>query len=185
MPSGSAGETSGETPGRRTEAERQAIVAEAFEDGNSVSEVAGRHGASTASIYLWRRQVRDATIGATRKTQGRSHPPSPVRLVPVQIATDPEAPTSSQPAPVDRIEIALANGRILRVCDGIDPLTPVRLVAALERTASCSRSRPACASILRSARTTLGISPAWPSQCQPSLPIAGDQPTTLRRSRSP
>ena len=136
---GSDDGTSSERPGRRTEAERRAIVAEAFEDGNSVSEVADRHGVSTASIYLWRRQVWDAAIGTTRKTQGRSHPPSPVRLVPVQIATGSEAPTSRQPAPVaiccNGIEIALANGRILRVCTGIDPMKLVRLVAALEGTA--------------------------------------------------
>lgn len=141
---GSGDETSGERRGLRTEGERQAIVAEAFEDGNSVSAVADRHGVSTASIYLWRRQVRDAVIGTTRKTQGRSHPPSPVTpslvtLVPVQIATEPEAPTSSKPAPVaircHGIEIALANGRILRVSEGIDPVKLVRLVAALESIA--------------------------------------------------
>ena len=125
----------GETSGRRTDGERQAIVAEAFEDGNCVSEVADRHGVSTASIYLWRRQVRDAAIGTARKARGRSHPPSPVTLVPVQIATEPEAPTSSKPAPVDRIEIALANGRILRISEGIDPAKLARLVAALEGTA--------------------------------------------------
>ena len=132
---GSDGETSGERPGRRTEAERQTIVAEAFEDGNSVSEVADRHGVSTASIYLWRRQIQDAAIGTTRKTQGRSHPPSPVTLVPVRIATAPDTSRSSQPVLADRIEIALANGRILRVCDGIDPVKLVRLFAALEGTA--------------------------------------------------
>ena len=36
----SDGETSGAAAGRRTDAERQAIVTEAFEDGTSVSEVA-------------------------------------------------------------------------------------------------------------------------------------------------
>ena len=134
---GSDGETSSERPGRRTVAERQAIVAEAFEDGNSVGEVAGRYGVSTASIYLWRRQVREA-IGTTRNARnshGQSHPPSPVRLVPVRIAAASEVPMSKTPAPADRIEIALANGRILKVCDGIDPVKLMRLVAALESSA--------------------------------------------------
>lgn len=132
----SDGETSGERPGRRTDGERQAIVAEAFEDGNSVSEVADRHGVSTASIYLWRRQARKGAIGATGKMRGRSYPPSPVTLVPVRIATAPDAATSSTPARGERIEIALANGRILKVCEGIDPMRLARLVAAVESGAS-------------------------------------------------
>jgi transposase len=128
----------GETSGRRTDAERQAIVTEAFEDGSSVSEVAERRGVSTASIYLWRRQLRDATTGDARKTPGRrprpsAHPPSSVTLVPVRVSPAAEAPLPTTRA--ERIEIALANGRILRVCDGVDPVKLARLVAALERAA--------------------------------------------------
>ena len=129
---GSDDETSSETPRRRTDTERQAIVTEAFADGSSVSEVAERHGVSAASIYLWRRQARDSASGTMQKTQGRSRPPSPVTLVPVRIAPAPEAAASSHPAGPERIEIALANGRILRVCEGIDPVKLARLVCALE-----------------------------------------------------
>ena len=132
---GSDSATSDEAPRRRTDAERQAIVREAFEDGTSVSEVAERHGVSTASIYLWRRRAREGAIGTMRKTPARSHPPSPVTLVPVRIATAPEAASSSPPARGERIEIALSNGRLLRVCDGIDPVKLVSLVAALESDA--------------------------------------------------
>jgi transposase len=131
---GRDGETSGEAPRRRTVAERQAIVTEAFEEGHSVSEVAERHGVSTASIYLWRRQAREGAIGTTRKTQGRSHPPSPVTLVPVRISPAAEAPMPTTTR-IERIEIALSNGRILRVCDSMDPVKLVRLVAALESDA--------------------------------------------------
>ena len=140
---GSDGETSSERPGRRTDAERQAIVAEAFKDGHSVSEVADRHGVSTATIYLWRRQVRETAIATTRnarKTHAQSHPPSPVRLVPVRIAAASEVPMTKTPAPADRIEIALANGRILRVCEAIDPVKLMRLVAALESIAPLERA---------------------------------------------
>ena len=137
----SDGETSGAT-GRRTDAERQAIVTESFEDGSCVSEVAERRGVSCASIYLWRRQVRDAATGAARKTPGRraplssrqpsAHPPSPVTLVPVRLARAVEAPA---PMRAEQIEIALANGRILKACVSIDPLKLARLVAALEGNA--------------------------------------------------
>jgi transposase len=133
---GSDDETSGDPPRRRTDTERQAIVAESLEGGRSVSEIAERHGVSAASIYLWRRQARDAAVGTTPKAQGRSRPPSPVTLVPVRIAPAPEAAASSYPTRAERIEITLANGRMLRVCDGIDPVKLARLVAALERDAA-------------------------------------------------
>ena len=135
-------ETSGATAGRRTDAERQAIVTEAFADGSFVREVAERRGVSCASIYLWRRQLREVATGDARKTPGRrpplpsripsAHPPSPVTLVPVRIAPAVEAPASMGP---EQIEIALANGRVLKVCESIDPLKLARLVAALESNA--------------------------------------------------
>ena len=134
---GSDGATSGEAARRRTAAERQTIVTEAFEDGRSVSEVAERHGVSTASIYLWRRRAREGAIGTTRKTrktQGRSHPPSPVTFAPVRISPAAEAPMPTTTR-IEGIEIALCNGRILRVCEGMDPVKLVRLVAALESDA--------------------------------------------------
>ena len=37
---------------RRAAAERAAIVADAFAAGSSVLDAAGRHGVSTAAIYL-------------------------------------------------------------------------------------------------------------------------------------
>lgn len=133
----SDGETSGATTGRRTDAERQAIVTEAFADGRCVSEVAERRGVSTASIYLWRRQLREAATGDARKTPGRkpsAHPPSPVTLVPVRLAPIAQKGAVEAPAPTHagQIEIALANGRRLKVCESIDPVKLARLVCALE-----------------------------------------------------
>ena len=130
---GSDGEAWGGTARRRTGSERQAIVTEAFEEGAVVSEVAERHGVSTASIYLWRRQLRDEGTDKARTSPGRAHPPSPVTLVPVRIAPAAEALAPTMRA--ERIEIALANGRIVKVCENIDPVRLARLVAALESTA--------------------------------------------------
>ena len=132
----SDGETSGEASGRRTDGERLAIVSEAFEDGNRVSDVAERRGVSTASIYLWRRQLRDGVLRDARQAPARmpppsAHPPSPVRLVPVRIAPQARAPA---PARAERIEIVLANGRLLKVCESIDPAKLAALVAALDGT---------------------------------------------------
>jgi len=132
---GSDSEALGETVRRRTDAERHAIVAEAFERGGVVSEVADRHKVSTASIYLWRRQLREGSTGKARKSPGRAHPPSPVTLVPVRMAPASEVPTSNSAIRPERIEVALANGRVLRVCESIDPLKLAGLVAALESIA--------------------------------------------------
>ena len=137
----SDGETSGTTAGRRTDAERLEIVTEAFADGTCVRAVAERRGVSTASIYLWRRQLREAATGDARKTAGRRpsahppspRPPSPITLVPVRLALEAQTPALMR---AEQIEIALANGRILKVCEGIDPLKLARLVAALESNAS-------------------------------------------------
>ncbi|MDH4073682.1 MAG: transposase [Gammaproteobacteria bacterium] len=132
---GSDDEASDDSPRRRTNSERQAIVTEAFEDGAVVSEVAERNKVSTASIYLWRRQLRNGATDKARKSPGRAHPPSPVTLVPVRIAPAAEAPASIRPTRADRIEIALANGRILKACESIDPMQLARLIAALESDA--------------------------------------------------
>lgn len=136
----SDGETSGESSGRRTDGERLAIVTEAFEDGNRVSEIAERRGVSTASIYLWRRQLRDAPTGGARKVSGRRSPsppraPSPVTFAPVRIASQAQAQAPA-PTRVEQIEIAFANGRVLKVCEAIDPVRLAALVAALECGAS-------------------------------------------------
>ena len=133
----SDGETSGAMAGRRTDAERLAIVTEAFADGSCVSEVAERRGVSCASIYLWRRQLREAATSEARKTPGRrpsAHPPSPVTLVPVRIAPIARTGAVEAPAPMapERIEIALSNGRILKVCESIDAARLAALVAALD-----------------------------------------------------
>ena len=47
--------------GRRrawTDAQKAVIVAESFEDGASVSQVARRHGLSAQQLFTWRRQAR-------------------------------------------------------------------------------------------------------------------------------
>ena len=89
-----------------------------------------------------KRGLGTAATGDARKTPGRrpplssrqpsGHPPSPVTLVPVRLAPAVEAPA---PTGAEQIEIALANGRILKVCVSIDPLKLARLVAALESNA--------------------------------------------------
>ena len=88
-------------------------------------------------IYLWRRQAREGRIPGV----GMAEHAMPA-FVPVQVAAitdqstcapstrEARAPRDSRPT--GRIEIALANGRTVKVDEGIDPAALARLVAALD-----------------------------------------------------
>jgi transposase len=115
-----------ETRRRWSEAEKQAVVAEAERPGVNISAVARRHGIKPSLLFRWRRLARD----------GEDHR-SPSAFIPVTLAlpvpealeavagadTPPPAspPTAASPEPdAQRIEIALGNGRVVRVGAGID-----------------------------------------------------------------
>jgi transposase len=56
---------------RRWDAETKArLVAESFEPGCSVSEVARRHDISASLLFLWRRQAREATKNTESTVRG-------------------------------------------------------------------------------------------------------------------
>jgi transposase len=56
---------------RRWDAETKSrLVAESFEPGRSVSEVARRHDISPSLLFLWRRQAAKATKNAESKVRG-------------------------------------------------------------------------------------------------------------------
>jgi transposase len=110
-----------------SEAEKQAVVAEAERPGVNISAVARRHGIKPSLLFRWRRLARDA-----------QDQPSTPAFVPVTLALPaietpaPEAATEADVPPVSpspaasreptehRIEIALGNGRVVRVGAGFD-----------------------------------------------------------------
>lgn len=122
---------------RWTIEEKVAILDEASQPGASITAVADRHGISRNLIYLWRRQAREGSMpGVTVSNRA----PSPFVAVRVADGTE-EAPARNVPqrlpAPVGRrrpglIEIALSNGRVVKVEENIDPATLSRIVAALD-----------------------------------------------------
>jgi hypothetical protein len=86
--------------------------------GLSVRAFCARHGLATASFYNWRRLL---------QRRAAAQPPA---FVPVQVVAD---------APSDRtgaLEVALLNGRTVRVAPGFDAPTLRRLLAVLEGEAS-------------------------------------------------
>ena len=122
---------------RWTAEEKVEILDEAFRGGSSVAATSDRRGVSRALIYLWRRQAREGRIAGVGLAE-----PEKSAFVPVHVAaiTDQRcaAPptrtawTAREQRRVGRIEIALPNGRIIKVEECIDPAALALLVAALD-----------------------------------------------------
>jgi transposase len=124
---------------RWSEAEKQAIVAEAERPGVNISAVARRHGIKPSLLFRWRRLARDG--------EDRHSPPAfmPVTLaLPAAETPAPEAIPEAESSPVPppaaaseapdahRIEIALGNGRVVRVGAGVDVNSLRRILDAVD-----------------------------------------------------
>ena len=122
---------------RWTPEEKVRILDEAFRAGGSVAATLDAHGVSRALIYLWQRQAREGRIPGV----GLAEPEKPA-FVPVQVAAITDQNSASLPTtkaracrerrPAGRIEVALTNGRVIKVDECIDPAALTRLVAALD-----------------------------------------------------
>jgi transposase len=109
-----------------SEAEKQAIVAEAERPGVNISAVARRHGIKPSLLFRWRRLARDA-----RDQPNTAFIPVTLALPAAEMPT-PEAAAEADTSPVSpppaanrepgahRIEIALGNGRVVRVGADVD-----------------------------------------------------------------
>src|SRR5436190_7560007 len=121
---------------RWTIEEKVAILDEASQPGASITAVADRHGISRNLIYLWRRQAREGSMPGVTVSNA-----APSSFVAVQVAdradeAPPQNVPQRLPAAVGRrrsglIEIALSNGRVVKVEESIDPETLSRIIAAL------------------------------------------------------
>lgn len=131
---------------RWTPEEKVAILDEAFSGRSSVAEVSERRGVSRALIYYWRRQASEGGIAGVGMTASPEPSFVPVRIEPAMTpAVSPKAaPTalarSAKRSPSSKaggglVEIALCNGRTIKVDAGIDPEALARLVAVLDRGA--------------------------------------------------
>src|SRR5262249_46878058 len=110
--------------------------------------VADRNGVCRSLLYTWLRLVRDgkmpdisispqstASFVRVRGEPPAKTPPS-LPVPPPPVGSDDHAPTPSRwPSRGRRpalVEIALTNGRVIKVDECIDPLALARLVAALD-----------------------------------------------------
>ena len=114
--------------GRRrwTVAEKARIAEESLAAGGSAAGVARRYDINPSLIYAWRRQLRSGEL----RVAGNDR----VQFVPVAVPAGQETAAVSVGC-VDTgsaIEVALRNGRILRVPDGVAPARAGALADALE-----------------------------------------------------
>ena len=121
----------GESRRRRWTAEEKArILAESFEPGAKVSEVALRHGVNRGLLWTWRRQARKRTAGGeqtfvpVRIVEEPAAPPTPAALVrQPKTAAASERATRSEgartPAALGTIDIEIGSARV-RVRGSVD-----------------------------------------------------------------
>ena len=129
--------------------EKLRILSEATATGAMIAGVADRNGVCRSQIYAWLRMAR------TGRLPGISVSPQAGHFVParIEVLQNPSASGCQPglPAPAcdigsmvpsrgrrpKTVEVVLANGRIMRVDECIDPNNLARLVTALEGGRSC------------------------------------------------
>ena len=126
-----------ETRRRWSDAEKNAIVAEAAKPGVNISAVARRHGIKPSLLFRWRRMAREDE----GRPNGSAFVPVTLALPPPDVempASPPAHPASEAPdcCSGDRIEIELGNGRLVRVYAGVDTDGLKRILDVLERPGS-------------------------------------------------
>jgi transposase len=117
------------------------IIDEALVPGASIAAVADRNGVCRSLIYTWLRLVRNDRMQGISITPRPTSSFVPIRIEPQANASVPEARPDDHPPPPrlpsrgrrpTLVEIALTNGRVIKVDECIDPAALAQLVAALD-----------------------------------------------------
>ena len=122
------------------------IMSEALERGVTIASVADRNGVCRSLLYAWLRLAREDRLSGISRNRAPAATFVPVRLAPSKRAepaatvAPPEPPStearSPTPPPSRRsttlVEIALGNGRVIKVDSSIDLIALARLVTALD-----------------------------------------------------
>ena len=123
------------------------IMEEAIAPDASIAAVADRNGVSRSLLYAWLRLARnDKMPGISITPQStasflpvRIEPPAKAPAPPAKPDLDPPAPAraSSRGRRPAQVEIALTNGRVIKVDECIDPDALAGLLAVLDGGRSC------------------------------------------------
>lgn len=121
---------------RRWPAEEIArIIEEALAPGATVAGVADRHGVARSQVYGWLKKARTGKLPGISVSSAACAAFVPVKVEEPAATVPPlpvprTAPATRRRVPV--VEIALGNGRTIKVDEEIDPALLARLAAALD-----------------------------------------------------
>jgi transposase len=106
------------------------IVAESYEPGVQVADVARRHGVTPQQLTGWRRAAKDGLLAASQVPATGAEAPTGAAFVPLEVADATPAPSSADNAD-RRIEVSV--GRVeVRVPADSEPERIAAVAAALE-----------------------------------------------------
>ena len=109
---------------RWTTTEKLRLVEESLTAGVSVAEFARQRDIHPNLIHGWRHQARTGALPGKRETKAR--------FAPVAIMPGATPATAREARDTAMIEVVLRNGRVLRLCMGVEPGNAARLADALE-----------------------------------------------------
>jgi transposase len=121
------------------------IVEEALAPGATIASVADRHGIARSQVYGWLKKARAGKLPGISLSQAARASFVPVEVEQPPAALSPAVAASARGPGI--VEIALGNGRSLKVSEDIDPAVVARLAAALDGGKRRSRCRPGYAFI--------------------------------------
>jgi transposase len=119
----------GEARRRWNEAEKKALIAETFVEGETVHGVARRHNINPSMLFSWRRQYRAALTHPAPSEPARGF--APVALAAPEQAVAPAPSADATEAPL--IEAEFGGGVKLRILGAVDPELAAAVTKALAR----------------------------------------------------
>lgn len=102
--------------------DKLAIVAETFEPGAVILEIARRRQVSSGQIHTWRKQLRAELGFPAPEPDAPPISPPAMRFMPVAITAGARATT---------IEVELAGGAKVKISGGVEPSLMMALIKAL------------------------------------------------------
>src|SRR5436190_22568246 len=109
---------------RWTTAEKLRLVEESLTAGVNVAEFARQRDIHPNLIHAWRRQARVGALPGGSETKAR--------FAPVAIVAGAMPAAATQARDTAMVEVVLRNGRVLRLCEAVEPGNAVPLAGALD-----------------------------------------------------
>lgn len=114
--------------------QKKAIVAEIDADGATLSEVARRHGIHSSLLFRWRKSFGSVMGPSASIAIAKASTSTAPIFVPVLLPPPTASAPAATPASTSTIEVALDNGRMVRVAADVDTSALVRIIEALEKS---------------------------------------------------